>query len=307
MAKGVTKYNGIRDASAAVALDHHHFVVANDERDTLVIYRFGQPDPVDRLKLSKYLRDNGVNGKAREADLEGSARVEDLIYWIASHGRDAEGRRQGHRLRFFATKVRNGRPEVPENGVYKDLLRDMLEDEALAFLNLEAAVGGLEEGSLGPAPEDPNGFNIEGLAARPDGALLIGFRNPRPMGKGLILPLLNPLEVVSHHARAQFGRPALLDLGGHGIRSLENVQGGYVLIAGPYGKTDPNPVFALYTWSGGDTAAAIRLPFEVGAMHPEAVFARGHGPALQVLMDDGDQHDGPPRFRATEVILPDHL
>lgn len=300
----VTHYNGIRDASAAVALDHHHFVVANDERDTLVVYRFGQPDPVDQLKLSKYLRADGVKGKVREADLEGSARVDDLIYWIASHGRDSAGRRQDHRLRFFATPIRQGRPAIPDNGVYKELLRDMLEDEALAFLGLHAAVG---EGKIGPAPEDAAGFNIEGLAARPDGALLIGFRNPRPMGKGLILPLLNPLEVVSHHARAQFGRPALLDLGGQGIRSLENVGGGYVLIAGPYGADDHNQGFSLYTWSGGETAAAIRLPLETGSMHPEAIFARGNGPGLQVLMDDGDRQSGHPKFRAMEVILPGAL
>lgn len=307
MSKGVTHYNGIRDASAAVALDHHHFVVANDERDTLVTYRFGQPDPVDRLKLTKYLRGPGATGKVREADLEGSARVGDLIYWIASHGRDARGKRQINRLRFFATPIRQGRPEVPDNGVYADLLRDMLEDEALAFLGLKAAVGGLEAGSVGPAPEDPHGFNIEGLAARPDGALLIGFRNPRPLGKGLILPLLNPLEVVSHHTPARFGRPALLDLGGQGIRSLENVAGGYALVAGPYGKTDPNQSFALYTWSGGDTAAAIRHPLDVGSMIPEAVFARGEGPMLQILMDDGDRLGGTARFRATEIKLPEHL
>ena len=307
MTKGVTQYNGIRDASAAVALDHHHFVVANDERDTLVTYRFGAPDPVDRLKLTKYLRGPGPRGKAREADLEGSARVDDLIYWIASHGRDARGKRQNNRLRFFATPIKAGRPVVPDNGVYKDLLRDMLEDEALAFLGLTAAVGGLAPGSVGPAPEDPDGFNLEGLAARPDGALLIGFRNPRPLGKGLILPLLNPLEVVSHHARARFGRPALLDLGGQGIRSLENVSGGYALISGPYGKTDANQSFALYTWSGGDTVAAIRHPLDVGSMHPEAVFARGEGPMLQVLMDDGDKPGGAARFRATEIRLPDQL
>ena len=84
---------------------------------------------------------------------------------------------------------------------------------------------------------------------------------------------------------------------------MENVAAGYVLIAGPYGNTDANQGFALYTWAGGETAAAIRLPLDVGTMHPEAIFARGNGPALQLLMDDGDRHDGPPRFRATEVIL----
>jgi len=286
-----------------VALDHHHFVVANDERDHLVIYRLGEPDPVGELDLTDYLGGNGPKGRAREADLEGSARVGDLIYWIASHGRDSRGHRQLRRLRFFATRIHEGRPMVPENGVYPDLLRDMLQDPALEFLGLKAAIGGLEEGTLGPAPEDDAGFNIEGLAATPEGALLIGFRNPRPLGRALILPLLNPLQVVSHHARAEFGRPVLLDLGGQGIRSIEDVPGGYVMIAGPYGPKDPRQGFALYTWSGGATAAAIRLPLDLGDMHPEAVFTRGKGHKLHVLMDDGDRK-GPMRFRAIEVDLP---
>jgi hypothetical protein len=34
----------------------------------------------------------------------------------------------------------------------------------------------------------PGGLNIEGLAATPDGQLLIGFRNPLSEGKALLLP-----------------------------------------------------------------------------------------------------------------------
>ena len=72
-------------------------------------------EALDRLKVAQ-LRGAGKpgKGKAAEADLEGSARVGDLIYWIASHGRDSNGRRQPHRLRFFATPIRQGRPVVPE-------------------------------------------------------------------------------------------------------------------------------------------------------------------------------------------------
>ncbi len=41
-AERVTFY-GASDASAAVALDEEHFVVADDENNTLRIYRFDRP------------------------------------------------------------------------------------------------------------------------------------------------------------------------------------------------------------------------------------------------------------------------
>ena len=41
-ANDVSIYNGPCDASAAVALDAEHFVVGNDERNTLQVYRRGQ-------------------------------------------------------------------------------------------------------------------------------------------------------------------------------------------------------------------------------------------------------------------------
>jgi len=290
----MTHYNGIRDASAAVALDATHFVVANDERDTLVIYELGRADPVDQLHLADYLGGAGTKGKAREADLEGSARVGELIYWIASHGRDSDGHRQPRRLRFFATPLVGGRPVVPPRDVYRGLLQDMLDCQALHGLGLHGAVG---KGDKGPAPEAKGGFNIEGLAAAPDGTLLIGFRNPRPGGRALILPLLNPYDVVTDHARALFGAPFLLNLGGQGIRSLEEVAGGYVLIAGPYGKDDPNKGFALYSWNGGEP---VRMGYDFGNMHPEAVFVMGGD--LHLLMDDGDQQ-GEAKFRAITLPL----
>lgn len=42
----VDRYNGVCDASAAVALDAHHFVVGDDKHDVLMVYRFGTSDPI---------------------------------------------------------------------------------------------------------------------------------------------------------------------------------------------------------------------------------------------------------------------
>ena len=69
------------------------------------------------------------------------------------------------------------------------VLRDMLEDPKLAQFDLKTAET--------ITPKEPGGLNIEGLTSTPEGALLIGFRNPIPEGKALLIPLKNPLDLVT--------------------------------------------------------------------------------------------------------------
>jgi hypothetical protein len=56
-----------------------------------------------------------------------------------------------------------------------DLLKDLT---ALPWLKKYQLADAAEK-----PPEEEEGRNIEGLSAAPDGPLLIGFRNPSPMGK----------------------------------------------------------------------------------------------------------------------------
>jgi hypothetical protein len=104
-AHDVVTYKGRCDASAASALSDGHFVVANDERNKLQIYKRGQPDPVGAgLDISAFL---GTKVD-KESDLEGAATIGSRIYWISSHGRKKDGEFQERRHRFFATDVQPG-------------------------------------------------------------------------------------------------------------------------------------------------------------------------------------------------------
>src|SRR5438094_602992 len=79
-------------------------------------------------------------------------------------------------------------------------------------------------------------LSIEGLASTPDGALLIGFRNPiTDDGKALVARLKNPDQVVAGQP-AEFGKPITLDLGGLGIRSMERRGDEYLIVAGRHGE-----------------------------------------------------------------------
>lgn len=275
-----TNYSEMCDASAAVAIAPDLFIVANDEDNTLRGYRIGTAAPVFGVKLQDFL------GAQKEADIEGAARVGDRIYWIASHGRNKEGKPRPDRLTFFATHVAtaNGSTTVtPEGKPYRELLRDLIQPvlAARGFPNASSQ-----------APESKDGLNIEGLAAS-DAGLFIGFRNPLPKGKALVVELTNPAEVIADPAaRAKTGRIFELDLDGRGIRSLEALpaNGGFAIVAGSF---DDTPNFALYRWSGKDEAPVKIDVTPVADFNPEALFvdaaASGTSPLkLALLSDDGD-------------------
>ena len=270
----VFNYRGLCDASAATALGNDHFAVADDELNTLRIYRFRQEDPVGSLDLSEFL-----GTKERESDLEGAAAIGTRIYWISSHGLNKSGKVREERYRFFATEIQLGPTPalVPVGRPYKNLLNDIITAKELQAYKLADAAK--------IAPKMPGGLNIEGLAATPEGKLLIGFRNPIPNGASLIVPIENPAEVVNGQ-KAKIGLPIELKLGGYGIRSIELVGSGYLIVAGPPGNTGN---FALYRWSGKSGDPATLLPdVDFKDLRPEALFAIPQTDMVQILSDDGE-------------------
>lgn len=273
-AQQIGTYNGPCDASAAVALDATHFIVANDENNTLRIYRQGQPAPVASLNLTNFLG----TAADEESDIEGAAAIGSRIYWITSHGRNSKGKARPARQRFFATEIVAGQPPTvkPVGQAYGHLLHDMLAAETLKPYRLDEAAS--------RPPEADGGLNIEGLAATADGKLLIGLRNPLAQQRALIIPLDNPDQVISGQ-RARFGEPFELNLGQRGIRSIERLGTGYLIVAGPTGD---NGSFTLFRWSGvrGDAPSQISA-VELKDLRPEALLAIPGGNRVQLLSDDG--------------------
>ena len=99
----INTYRGTSDASAAVALNEDMFLVADDENNTLRVYKFrNEPFPIASCNLSAFLR---LTPDHPEADIEGATKVGDLVYWITSHGRNKDGKPRPNRYRFFATRV----------------------------------------------------------------------------------------------------------------------------------------------------------------------------------------------------------
>lgn len=279
-------HNGICDASGAVALDERHFVVANDEDNILKVYRSDQSGEhvsgIAGRDLNDYFDNNPKN---KEVDIEGAARLDGIIYWITSHGRNKKGEARPERHQFFANKLtgdEGGKKFKQVGHSYTRLVEDMLEDSRLRPYRLDAAEK--------LPPKVQGGLNIEGLATTPEQKLLIGFRNPIPEGKALLLPLTNPEELVEkQNARALFGEPIELDLNGLGIRSIEywKKQNRFILIAGAYDGSDH---FFLYQWSGrkNDSPELIEIAGWPSDFRPESVlFYPDRDNQFQLLSDDG--------------------
>src|SRR5688572_15081211 len=123
------------DASAAIALDKDHFIAADDEGNILRVYKRGEPLPVKRADVGRFL----VGKNKTEADLEGAARVGDRIYWIGSHGRNKDAKAAPSRQRFFATQIATTDPrDVRPLGLpYGGLLNDLLEDPRFKRFGLQ--------------------------------------------------------------------------------------------------------------------------------------------------------------------------
>ncbi|MGC8990723.1 MAG: DUF3616 domain-containing protein, partial [Verrucomicrobiia bacterium] len=211
------------------------------------------------------------------------------------------------RERFFATRILRSGDKfdlVPEGRPCKSLLSAMKTHPHLRKFDLSEAST--------KAPKDAGGLNIEGLAAAPDGRMLIGFRNPVSDSLALIVPLLNPKEVIAG-SEPRLGDPIQVDLGGLGIRDMVWTDAGCLIIGGPTGGKPQGKVFL---WNGVSTTARQVARVKGQNFNPEAFVlfdSRDTRKAL-LLSDDGTRRiDGCPckelkdegrrRFRAAWVDL----
>lgn len=268
------------DASAAVPLDGGSVVVADDEENVLRVYDADRGGaPLVSVELSAILglptkvkKDGSTTSK--ELDLEAAARIGTEAYFLTSHGRDSRGRERPERLKFFALRPSDSEHWALHGAVYEGLLDDLLEEPRLAPYGLADAAQ--------LAPKSPGGLNIEGMSPRAEGGAWLGFRNPLPEGRALVMPFLNP-EAVVLGARAAFGDPQLLDLGGRGVRALARFKSGYLIAAGAF---DSSPGGVLFSWDGGSTVTELRTP-SLLAYNPEALLVIEGRSDVLLMSDDG--------------------
>jgi hypothetical protein len=276
-------YQSPSESSAVVQMGANYMFVADNEHEVLRLFEQHPTAqcglPVYSFNARPYLNLSSSNP---EVDLEAAVAVQHqgtrLICWLGSHGNSQKGKPRPNRCRFFATQVTgDGTGTAPFTLAYvgrydhlrEDLLawdRDNRHGKGSNYFALSASA------APGVSPEAVDGFNIEGLCLAPNStAAYIAFRAPLVNGSGattalnqrtnaLIVPLLNPAELIvgsstARTGRAKFGTPGTLHLGGRGIRSIDSsFPTHYLIVAGPVNETSNPPRapldFRLFTWSG---------------------------------------------------------
>ena len=271
-------YRGMCEASAAAFIDETHFAVASDETNVLRLYTRPDDSVGTGLDLTGF---TGFN----KSDIEAAARIGDRVYWLSSHSLNSDGEDKPKRKVLFATRI------ASRNG-------------AMTLEPVGSPAASLREPLLAAAGVSKTDLNIEGLAATPEGELLIGLRDTLN-GRAIIVPFHNPAAVVDQKSAPQFGKPIELDLKGNGVRSLDRVADRYFIVAGPVSDAAG---FALYSWSGPGTDPVPIEGVSFDDLHPEALMGVPGSKALQILSDDGSddcQEDKTPEnkkaFRSIDV------
>src|SRR5215469_3394733 len=280
-------FEGAVDGSAGADVGGGFFVGATDEDNELRLYdvKGGPPPKTLDVRVEAAVKSALGVERLRECDLEGAAKIGDLIFWIGSHGRNTHAKEKKERQVLFATKLtgvgKDAKLEIAGK-VYTQLIDDLLKDSVLAPFDLAKAA------TL--APKDEGGLNIESLAAD-GGKLWIGFRNPKSKAKdALLIPLLNPTDIIKGGVRAKLGDPLLLKLGGLGVRDMVAWNDGFLIIAGDFVDrfqpgAKPSRVFS---WKPGTEPKDIGVDF--GDLNPEGIMIMGDGDKgrILVLSDDGN-------------------
>ncbi len=262
---------GSSDTSGATALDPFTMLVGDDESNVLRIY--------PRMGGAAYAEwDYGLNLPIGndELDFESMTRRGNTLYFMSSLSNKSSGATDPNRAYLIEATLNGSGSTTQFTYVANrgDLKTQLVNWDVNNGHGLGANYFGFANSiANGVAPEQVNGFSIEGLSISPDGQYLwLGFRAPQvdtaTRNKALIVPIkLDTLMTAAAitptdtNTTLDFGPPIQLNLGGRGIRSISQASdgSGYLIIAGPSGSasTAVTNDFRLYTWDGNPSDAPV--------------------------------------------------
>lgn len=293
---------GSSDASTAVSIDGEYIIVADDESNALRVYPKNGGDAVAEWDFST----QGPQLK-KELDIEASALLKDnRAYFIGSHGNKKDGGDAADRSHLFAVKIsgKGAQTQFEYQGIYSNLEKDLVDwDQNNLHQKGKDHFGFKVSAAAGVAPENLNGFAIEGMTASHDEKqLLLGFRAPvtdqGQREKALIIPLINYQQLIQKRdSKALFAAPIELDLAGRGIRSMAKTKNGqYLIVAGPAAGNQSalDNAFGLYLWDGKSSTPQLlnnrieNLRSQSKGSIETIVETHDLGDKIQLLLDNGD-------------------
>ncbi len=270
---------GASDASGVIRWGEY-LIVGDDEGNVLRVYDQQGGQALDAFDYG------GVLGLSDELDFEamtftGTLGTEGTLYLTGSHSNSKSGKEAPGREAILAVKLTTdaqGKPVFDTAGIqtYKGLVAALDAWDASGSSGKPAGYYGLKVSSdAGIAPENVNGFSIEGLTTSPDDSQLwLGFRAPQldtgSRDKALLVAVTNYQAVLADNSLSPTFEAIELNLGGRGIRSIDRALdgSGYLILAGPSGSASAAVThdFRLFTWSGDPATAPIELDNNLDAL-----------------------------------------
>jgi hypothetical protein len=192
-----------------------------------------------------------------EMDIEAIAvaREDRAVYVLGSHSMK---RKKPKKKKYTQEKNRDRLKDTPGEPDRSVIYRVEIDDEGKGKpddgISVMGAIAGEETLRLfTQIPSKENGVDIEGMAYNPeDGLLYLGFRGPVLLGEWAVVASVNYSEPT------KLKYIYYLKLGGLGVRSIERVNGGFLLIAGPVGSGPAE--YHLYYWNGEDGMVGNDVP-----------------------------------------------
>lgn len=251
------------DASAIVEIDSQ-FLILNDEDQETTFFRLFDFSKGGKPLLAPVLpRDKlQIDPRNPEIDFEGLAQVGDIYFAIASHSRNKNYKPRDSRKNLVAFRWHGERANPIEVlGSLQTLIPALgIQLQATDGVHISEI-----DRAKDPKQDDGDGgLNIEGIAALPNGNLLIGLRSPtnpsansQSPRQAIAVELVNPLRSVTTN-KATLGNVYLWQLDGAGIRDLayDATQRQLVILSGPPGA---GQAFKLWTWDGHAAAHPMQV------------------------------------------------
>ncbi|MDO6761516.1 T9SS type A sorting domain-containing protein [Tamlana sp. 2_MG-2023] len=261
-------YTGASDGSTGITVEDDYIWIGDDEDQTIRLYDGTQSG----LPL-KSIDFNADLGSTEEADLEGSFRLNNTIFWTGSTS-------EADRSVIFTTEVSGS--GANSNLTYGDKYNSLHDDLVAWDTNNDHGLGANYFGLT-------NVIEIEALALAPNSTTTayLGLRSSTSENKAIVIPVTNFTSLPGMAAgSATFGTPIFLDLNGRSLRSMECNDGGCVLIGGPFNIQSD---FKLYTWTGVATDAPEMRSADLTALNTQGSFEGiASLPSSTFLGVDGD-------------------
>lgn len=227
----------------------------------------------------------GDKKDGREMDIEAMAADGNQLYVIGSHALVRKRIKEKLTYKKNLKRISKLKREESRNSLYRIELNDEAKEIKHERISLKEL---LEKDPMLSAfthiPSKENGIDIEGLAVK-DGKLYAGFRGP-VLRHGYVPVLTFDFDHMHDSYQTLY-----VQLNGRGIRSMETVSDGFLIIAGPVGDGDDS--FQLWHWNSFDTLAGTDRKAQMGKMTllgelPATTGAKAEG--LTLLSENSESY-----------------